>query len=360
MIAIGGAATDARGAEAAVTAERDGPRVQRRPFGQLPDGTDVELFTLDNGRGLEANVMTLGATLTTVKVPDRDGKRDIVTLHKDSLVDYVRGHPLLGSVVGRFANRIADARFTIDGIEHRVAQNAGKHHIHGGGRKDGFAWLVWQGRLVQEHNAAGVELSLISPHGQAGFPGRLEVTVIYKVTTDNELIMDYTARTDRPTHVNLTNHAYWNLRGADSEEEVLDHVLTVNADRYLVPDKDKIPTGQMRRVEGTPLDFTEPHKIGSRVSQTEWGIYDHCYVLNKPPGRRLSFCARVVEPKTGRMMEVHTTQPGVQLYTGNRRGFCLETQHFPNAPNEPKFPSTLLRPGETLRETTVHRFGAAE
>jgi aldose 1-epimerase len=334
-------------------------QVTAEPYGKMPDGTPVELYTLSNTNGIEAKVMTLGATLTTVTVPDRDGKRDIITLHKDSFDGYVRGHPLFGSIVGRFANRIANASFTIDGTEYQVTPNAGKHHIHGGGRQDGFHWLVWKARPVEEERAVGVELSLTSPDGQAGYPGRVDVSVVYKLTEDNELIMDYTARTDKPTHVNLTNHAYWNLAGADAGE-MLGHVLTLHADHYLPSDPAKIPTGEIRSVKDTPMDFTTPHTIGSRTQQVERGYYDHCYVLNKQPGKRLSLAARVVEPKSGRAMEVLTTQPGVQLYTGNRGGFCLETQHYPNAPNEPKFPSTLLRPGETLRETTIHKFGTVE
>jgi len=329
--------------------------VEKERFGALPDGTPIDVYTLRNAGGLEARVMTLGATLLTVRTPDRDGKLDTITLHRDTLEDYLRGHPLLGSVVGRFANRIAGARFTLDGVEYAVTPNAGKHHIHGGGRTEGFQWLVWNARPIEEPGAAGVELSLVNPDGQAGYPGRLEATVTYKVTADNELVMDYTALTDKPTHVNLTNHAYWNLAGADSGE-VLGHELTLHADHYLPSDQAKIPTGEIRPVKDTVMDFRQPRAIGSRVEQVEGKCYDHCYVLDKRPGARLSPCARVVEPTSGRVMEVFTTQPGVQLYTGNRQGFCLETQHYPNTPNEPRFPSTVLRPGETFHETTVHRF----
>ncbi len=211
-------------------AEPDKPcHVEKRAYGTTARGEKVDLYTLTNANGLEAGVMTLGATLTTVKTPDRNGKVHVITLHKKSFDEYAKGHPLFGSVVGRYANRIADARFTINGVTHRVVRNAGKHHIHGGGRKDGFAWQVWQAKTISEPEAAGVELSLVSPDGQAGFPGRLEVTVVYKLTADNRLIMDYTATTDKPTHVNLTNHAYWNLAGADSGSEVLGHRLTLNA-----------------------------------------------------------------------------------------------------------------------------------
>ncbi len=328
--------------------------VAKQLYGTLPDGARVDLYTLRNAAGLEATVMTLGATLTTVKVPDRVGKFAIVTLHKESLEGYARGHPLLGSIVGRFANRIASARFTLDGTEHRLVANAGKHHIHGGGREHAFHWQVWTAQPIIDAQSVGVRLSLVSPDGQAGYPGRLEVTVEYRLTAKNELVMDYTARTDKPTHVNLTNHAYWNLAGAGSGD-IFGHVLELQAEAYLPSDKTKMPTGEVRSVQGTPMSFTEPRTVGSRLDQLDGRQYDHCYVLEKS-GERLSLAARVVEPVSGRVMEVFTTQPGVQLYTGNRQGLCLETQHYPNAPNEPSFPSTVLRPGETFHEVTIHRF----
>jgi aldose 1-epimerase len=334
--------------------------VQKQLYGAMADGGQVDLYTLTNANGIEVCVMTLGATLTTVKAPDRDGNVAVITLHKKSFAEYAKGHPLLGSVVGRFANRIADAKFTIDGVTHQVAKNAGKHHIHGGGRKDGFAWQVWQGQPIRDEQAVGVRLTLVSPDGQAGFPGRLEAVVTYKLTVDNRLIMDYVATTDAPTHVNLTNHAYWNLMGADSEDDVSAHELMLNADHFLPSDKTKMPTGEIRSVAGSAMDFREARTIGSRAKDTDFGYYDHCYVLNKPADEALSFCARVVEPKSGRVMTVHTTQPGVQLYTGNARGLCLETQHYPNAPNEPNFPSTLLRPGEQLHEVTIHQFSTVQ
>lgn len=335
-------------------------RVAKRAYGTTAGGEQVDLYTLTNANGIEANVMTLGATLTTVKAPDRKGDLAVITLHKESFEEYAKGHPLFGSVVGRYANRIAGAEFTIDGVTHGLARNAGKHHIHGGGRKDGFAWQVWQGVPLRDTDAAGVQLTLVSPDGQAGFPGRIEVTVVYKLTTDSRLIMDYTATTDKPTHVNLTNHAYWNLAGADSGNDVLAHQVTLNAAQYLPGDKVKMPTGEIADVTGTAMDFRQSRTIGSRVSETDYGYYDHCYVLTKIRGERSSLCARVVDPGSGRVMTVHTTQPGVQLYTGNRRGLCLETQHFPNAPNVPAFPSTLLRPGDRLHETTVHRFSTTD
>jgi aldose 1-epimerase len=334
--------------------ESRSPEVRKEAFGKTGEGETVDLYVLRNASGLEARVMTLGATLVTVRAPDRHGKFDDITLHKDTLAEYLKGHPLLGSVVGRYANRIAGARFVIDGVEYSLERNMGKHHIHGGRR--GFQALVWKAEPWADSQAAGVRLSLVSPDGQAGYPGTLQVQVVYKLSNENELVMDYTATTDKPTHVNLTNHAYWNLAGAESRD-VLGHVLQLEADHYLPADEFLIPTGEIRSVRGTPMDFTRPMTIGSRSDQVPRKHYDDCYVLTKKPTERLSRAAMVTEPQSGRTMEVWTTQPGVQLYTGNRRGLCLETQHFPNAPNEPKFPSTLLRPGETYRQTTIHKFG---
>lgn len=329
--------------------------VRKELYGRMPDGTEVDLYTLTNADGLEVKVMTLGATLTTVKTPDRNGRLDIVTLHKDSFDEYLRGHPLFGSVVGRYANRIAGARFVLDGVEHKLEANAGRHHIHGGGKNAGFQWLVWKAEPLGESSSAGVRLSLTSPGGQGGFPGTLRVTMVYKLTNGNELVMDYTATTDKPTHVNLTNHAYWNLAGADSGD-VLGHVVEIHAAHSLVTDDLLIPTGELRAVKGTPLDFTMPATIGSRVGQMKRKHYDDCYVLSAPTPGQPAAAARVVERRSGRVMEVSTTQPGVQFYTGHPRGFCLETQHYPNSPNEPRSPSTLLRPGETYHEVTVYRF----
>lgn len=330
--------------------------VRKELFGTLPDGQAVELFTLRNGRGLEAQVMTLGATLVTVRAPDRHGQVQPVTLYRRSLAEYLKGHPLLGSIVGRYANRIAGARFVIDGVTYPLEANAGKHHIHGGRR--GFPWLLWQAEPLPDARSAGVRLQLVSPDGQAGYPGTVQTTVVYRLTEDNELVMEYTATTDKPTHINLTNHAYWNLTGRE-DADVLGHILQLEADHYLPADEALIPTGEIRSVQGTPLDFTQPKSIGSRVEQLPRKYYDDCLVLRKKPGEGLSFAARLVEPRSGRTMEVWTTQPGMQLYTGNRFGVCLETQHYPDSPNKPGFPSTLLRPGQTYRQTTIHKFGIA-
>jgi len=343
-------------------------KIEEQTIGRMPDGTEVGQVTLSNDNGLSATVMTYGATLTSVRVPDRDGKFANVTLHLDSLDDYLAGHPFLGSIAGRYANRIAGAGFVLDGVAYRLAANAEPNHLHGGNK--GFDKAVWKAASVRGEDEVGAELTHVSPDGDEGYPGELTVKVTYKLTNENELRMEYTARTDKPTHVNLTNHAYWNLAGAGSGD-VLGHVLTLNADRYLPIGEGLIPLGELRPVCGTPMDFTEPEAIGARIDQLPNG-YDHCYVLNKEDGSRLSLAARLDEPNSGRMMEVLTTQPGVQLYTANfltsdvgaagvsygkHHGLCLETQHFPNSPNRPEYPSTVLRPGQTFEELTVHRFG---
>ncbi len=342
--------------------------IKKNALGKLPDGTEVDQFTLTNQKGLEVQVMTYGATLTSVKTPDRAGNSRNITLHLDSLNDYLRGHPLFGSVVGRFANRISGAKFTLDGSEVQVTPNAGKNHIHGG--REGFQRIVWKAQPITDEEFVGVEFTHVSPDGHEGYPGTLSVQVTYKLTRDDELIMEYQATTDKATHVNLTNHAYWNLAGAGSGD-VLGHVLMLNAGHYLPAGQMKIPTGEIRSVQGTPMDFTEPKTIGSRLDQVEDRNYDHCYVLNKTMKNELALAARVFDPTSGREMEVYTTQPGVQLYTakglskrykaggipyGPYHGFCLETQHYPDSPNQPKFPSTVLRPGETYRQVTIHKF----
>ncbi|MCL4201380.1 MAG: galactose mutarotase [Pirellulaceae bacterium] len=349
-------------------ADQPAVKVTKSQWGQTPDGSSIDLYTLTNASGMRATVMTYGATLTSVCVPDRAGRLDNVTLYLDTCDDYLRGHPLFGSVVGRYANRIAGAGFTLDGVQYALTPNAGANHIHGG--RDGFQRLLWKAEPVQREQSAGVLLTHTSPDGHEGYPGTLKVSVLYEVTKDNQLRMEYRAVTDKPTHVNLTNHAYWNLGGALSGE-ILDHTLTLNADAYLPADAQKIPTGEIRTVADTVMDFRRPQPIGSRIQQVEGKNYDHCYVLNKQPDQRLSLAARVSDPKSGRVMEVFTTQPGVQFFTasflsdrlgaggrsyGPYHGFCLETQHYPDSPNRAHFPSTVLRPGATYHELTIHKF----
>ena len=341
--------------------------VQTTEFGKTADGKKVDLFTLTNNAGVKAKIMTYGATLISVEVPDREGNFDNITLYLDTLEDYLAGHPSLGSTVGRYANRIAKGKFTLDGTEYSLVRNNGGNHIHGG--REGFQKMVWDAVPAQAPESVSVQFSHISPDGHEGYPGTLTAKVTYTLTNDNELRIEYTAQTDKPTIVNLTNHAYWNLAGAGSGD-VLNHILMVNADRYLPVDEGKIPLGELRSVKGTPMDFTEPKTIGSRIAQVEGG-YDHCYVLNSEPGKEMSLAARVFDPKSGRVMTLHTTEPGVQLYTANglssefkgggvpygpHHALCLEAQHFPDSPDRPQFPSTVLRPGETYRQITIHKF----
>lgn len=340
--------------------------IQSNVFGATQDGQDVTRFTLTNSHGNSVSVMTWGATLLDVNVPDRDGKRENVNLAFDELAPYLEGHPYFGSTVGRFCNRIAEGKFTIDGREYQVTTNAGKHHIHGG--KTNFTYQNWSGESFHENDVAGVRFQLTSPDGQEGYPGTVHASVEYSWNDKNELRIAFSATTDAPTHVNLTNHSYWNLGGAGSGS-AMDHVATIEADQYLDVDDDLIPTGRLNSVADTVLDFRVGLPLGDRVNQlVATKGYDHCYVVRGSAGE-LRKAARVVDPKSGRVLEIETTQPGMQLYTanhlpGNERSngygghdaFCLETQHYPNAPNLETFPTTLLNPGGRLNEVTVHRF----
>jgi aldose 1-epimerase len=350
------------------TAAAEPPQVRVEPAGTLRDGTPVDQYTLTNSNHVEVHVLTYGATLTAVIVPDRRGQCRNVTLYLDRLEDYEAGHPLFGSIVGRYANRIAGAAFSIDGQQFELTRNMGADHIHGG--NNGFHKLVWAARPVQLADRAGVELSHASPDGHEGYPGTLRVRIQYLLTADNSLVMEYWAKTDKPTHLNLTNHAYWNLCGAGAGD-VLSHRLTIHADKVVVADSKRFPTGEIRSVADTPFDFRTPHLVGERIAQAVDENYDDCYVLSAESRREPALAARVVDPESGRGMEVFTTQPGVQLYTakglGNQlraadgpygpyHGLCLETQHFPDSPNHPAFPTTLLRPGEEFHQVTIHRF----
>jgi len=341
--------------------------IKKEPFGKTADGVEVDLYTLTNVNGLKVKVMTYGATITSVEVPDRDGKPANVTLCCDTLEDYLAGHPYFGSTIGRYGNRIAKGKFTLDDVEYTLATNNGPNHLHGG--EKGFGKVVWTAEPVETDNSVGVKFSYTSPDGDDGYPGTLQAAVTYSLNNDNELKMDYTATTDKPTVCNLTNHTYWNLGGA-AAGDVLGHEMMINADGFLPVDDGLIPLGIIEPVKGTPMDFTEPKPIGSRIEQVEGG-YDHCYVLNRKEGEKMCLCAKVVDPKSGRVMEIYTSEPGVQFYTGNflngenkgggvayekHYAFCLETQHFPDSPNQSDFPTTVLRPGETYRHTTVHKF----
>ncbi len=342
--------------------------IVKHSIGQTPEGVDVDAYTVANANGLRLTIMTYGATITAVEVPDRHGQLSNVTLALDSLADYLKGHPCLGSTIGRFANRIAKGRFVIDGRQYVLATNNGPNHLHGGIK--GFDKVVWIAQPVEGADAAGVTFSYVSPDGEEGYPGKLIAQVTYSLTDSNELQMEYSATTDKPTVVNLTNHTYWNLAGSGAGD-VLQHELMLNADRFLPVDDGLIPLGQLQTVRGTPMDFTQPQNIGARMGQMGGG-YDHCYVLNKADAQRgPALAARVAEPTTGRIMEVYTTEPAIQLYTANgldgtlrgggksyhkHAGLCLEAQHYPDSPNQPQFPSTLLRPGEIYTQVTLHKF----
>ncbi len=344
------------------------PAIQRAVFGRTPDGTTVEEFTLTHSAGATARVITFGAIVSDLKVPDRQGRlASVVREILPSEQGFQRGFPSSAAVFGRVANRIANARFPLDGRTVEVTKNASPHHIHGGARN--FSKVVWQAEPGTDAAAPSVRLTYVSADGEEGFPGRLTTTVTYTLTATNTLRIDYRATTDKPTPVNLTNHAYFNLAGSG---DVLDHELTITADRYTAVDRDLIPTGELRAVAQSPLDFTRPAALGARAAALAPGVrYDHNFVLNRAAGdTSLLLAARMREPRSGRVLEVWTTEPGVQLYTspltpptadakGPRFGFfCLETQHFPDSVNHPHFPSTILRPGAEFRSTTDFRFSA--
>lgn len=336
------------------------------PFGELSDGSPVAVFTLTNQRGHSIRLTNYGAVLMDVNLADASGRVENINLSFATLPPYVSKHPHFGSTIGRFCNRIGHGRFTIDGRAYQVTKNLGKHHLHGG--EVGFDHLLWHAEPFATTGTAGVRFRLSSPDGMEGFPGNLQAIAEYSFNEQDELTMAFQATTDRATHVNLCNHSYWNLAGVGSGS-VLDTLLTLDADQVLDVDADLIPTGVLNEVAGSGLDFRNPTALGERIGQYEATKgYDHCFVVRGQPGT-LRRAARAESPRSGRVMEVWTTQPAVQLYTGNHLvgneasggygrhdAFCLETQHHPDAPNHESFPSTLLRPGETLRETTVHRF----
>lgn len=329
--------------------------VEEREYGALRDGTAVKEFTLRNSKGMVAKVISYGATLTELHAPDKNGATANVILGAKSLEDFVKGAPS-ASTIGRFGNRIAKARFTLDGVEYKLAANNGQNHLHGG--PTGFAKRVWEGKAL-DGNEAKVQLTYLSKDGEEGYPGNLTVKVTYTLTEKNELRIDYEATTDKATVVNFTNHAYFNLAGSG---DTLDHELWLGADQYTPVDDGLIPTGEIASVKGTPLDFTKPTRVGERIDafKPKLNGYDHNYVV-KGGGKSLVLAARVTDPKTGRVMEMHTTEPGFQLYTGNHvqhRGLCLESQHFPDSPNKPHFPSAVLRSGKTFKSTTAYAFSA--
>lgn len=362
------------GRESATPSASPGPTVSRQPFGAV-DGANVEMFTLTNKNGVEVRAITYGGIITSIKAPDRTGAMGDIVLGFNSLDGYLGGHPFFGALIGRYGNRIAKGRFTIDGKEYRLATNNGPNHLHGGVK--GFDKVVWQPEVMPaEPGRTGVAFNYVSADGEEGYPGRLIVEVVYFLDDNNELTVEYLARTSNPTHVNLTQHSYFNLAGEGSGD-ILGHELTINADRYTPVDATLIPTGEIAPVDGTPFDFRKATAIGARIDADHPQIkhgpgYDHNWVLNRT-GPGLTRAAFVSEPKSGRTLEISTTEPGMQFYAGNfldgkligksgqaygrRSGFCLETQHYPDTPNHPNFPTTLVRPGQEYRTQTVFKFG---
>ncbi len=350
--------------------------VTQRLLGTTDDGTTVELYTLINRHGLAASIMTYGGILVSLRAPDRYGTLADITLGFDTLAPYLAGHPYFGALIGRYANRIARGTFQLHGVTYTLAINNGPNHLHGGVR--GFDKVMWRAQAGEGTGEASVALRYVSPDGEEGYPGTLDATVVYTLTDQDELRLDYTATTDRDTIVNLTNHTYFNLAAGG---DILGHEVQLLASRFLPVDATLIPTGELRPVQGTPMDFTAPTAIGAHIHADDEqlhrtrGGYDHTWVLDAAGGA-LAHAARVYEPTSGRVLDVFTTQPGVQFYTGNfldgsiigrggwayakHHGFCLETHHFPDSPNQPAFPSTVLSPGETYRQTTVYRFGMGE
>jgi aldose 1-epimerase len=343
----------------------------------MPDSTAVEVFTLTNAHGVEVRAMTYGGIIVALRLPDRNGRLDDVVLGYDSLQGYLRSSPYFGAVVGRYGNRIAKGRFVLDGVTYRLATNNGPNHLHGGLR--GFDKVVWQAEPFQSDSGVGVTLSYTSPDGEEGYPGTLRARVRYLLTDRNELIVDYDATSDKATPVNLTQHSYFNLVGG-GRRDILDHQLWINADGYTPVDSTLIPTGAIDSVAGTPFDFRTPTAIGARIGQDHPQLhfgagYDHNWVLRRE-GAGLAHAARLVEPTSGRTLDIYTTEPGLQFYSGNfldgtitgkggqvyghRYGLCLETQHYPDSPNHPQFPSTILRPGDEYRSRTVFAFGVTK
>lgn len=351
--------------------------VRSSPFGRLPGGGTVELFTLRNSHGVEARVSAYAGAIVSLRVPDREGRFADVVLGYDDLAGYLADQAFFGALIGRHANRIRGGRFVLDGREYQLPVNHPPNHLHGGPR--GFHKVAWGAHLLDGPEGRGVTLAHTSLDGTEGYPGTLDVRVTYRLTEDDELVVDYVATTDRPTLVNLTQHAYFNLTG-DPRQSIVDHELELHAGHFTPVDGTLIPQGQIVPVEGTAFDFRRPTRIGARIDAEDeqlaraGGGYDHNFVLTGEGGG-LRPAARVYEPTTGRVLELHTTEPGVQFYSGNfldgsirgkggvpyrsRAAFCLETQHFPDAPNQPTFPSTILRPGKRFASRTVYRFTTA-
>lgn len=348
--------------------------ISSQPFGLSPDGQAIDRYVLRNARGMEVVAMNYGGIILSISAPDRDGRFADVVLGHDTAAAYFSNPPFFGALIGRYGNRIARGRFPLDGRTYQLATNDGPNHLHGGTR--GWDHAVWRAEPFNDRRGVGLELSHVSPDGDEGYPGRVKATVTYTLNDDNELRVDYAATTDRPTVINPTQHSYFNLTGVPTST-ILGHELTIHADRYTPVDATLIPTGELASVDGTPFDFRRATAIGARIDQPDTQLergrgYDHNFVLNGPAGAPVA-AAEVYEPTTGRTLEVRTTEPGLQFYSGNfldgsiagkggvayarRTGFCLETQHFPDSPNRPAFPSTTLTPAQPFSSTTAFRFG---
>jgi aldose 1-epimerase len=362
-------------ARAVTPAQAGKASVTRAPFGTLKDGAAVDMFTLTNARGMEVRAITFGGIIQSWKVPDKAGKMADVVLGFDTIEGYQTDHPFFGAIIGRYGNRIGKAQFTLDGRTYKLAANNGPNNLHGGTK--GWDKQLWTGEIVKSDRGQAVTFSRTSPDGEEGFPGTVKVKVTYILTDQNGLIVEYDASTDKATPVNLTQHSYFNLAGEGSGT-ILDHQMMIDADRYTPVDETLIPTGALAPVAGTPFDFRKSTRIGERIDQPDVQLkngkgYDHNWVLNRKESG-LQLAARVVEPKSGRVLEITTTEPGIQFYSGNfldgtikgkggkvyghRSGFCLETQHFPDSPNKPAFPTTILKPGQQYRTTTAFTFTA--
>jgi aldose 1-epimerase len=346
-------------------------QITRQPFGKTKDGIAVDLFTLSNNHGVEVGICNYGGLVIFLKVPDRDGKSGDIVLGYDKLGNYIKDSPYFGALIGRYGNRIAKGKFTLDGKEYTLATNNRPNALHGGLK--GFDKVVWEPKILARYEGPSLELKYLSKDGEEGYPGNLSVAAVYTLTDDNTLKLEFTATTDQDTIVNLTEHSYFNLAG---HGDILSHVVTIPADKFTPVDSTLIPTGELRPVEGTPFDFRTPTAIGARINQDDeqlkfGGGYDHNWVINKPLGE-LGLMARVYEPTSGRVMEIWSTEPGLQFYSGNfldgknvgkggwvyqfRNAFCMEPQHYPDSPNHPNFPSVVLKPGQTYQNTIIYRF----
>jgi aldose 1-epimerase len=347
--------------------------VTKEPFGKTSAGEAIDIYTLRNAHGLEAKIINYGGILVSLKVPDKNGNFGDVVLGFNELEPYTKQGPYFGALIGRYGNRIAKGRFTLNGIEYKLAVNNGENHLHGGIK--GFDKVVWTGHEMKTKAGPAVVLTYLSKDGEEGYPGNLNVRVVYTLTNNNELKIDYSATTDKDTVTNLTHHSYFNLAG-EGNGDILNHIVTINANRFVPTDAGSIPTGQLKNVAGTPFDFRKGMAIGARINkddeQLKFGSgYDHTFVINGPSGV-LRPAATAYEKTSGRVMQVWTTEPGMQFYSGNfldgtltgksgkvyqkRSGFCFETQHYPDSPNQPSFPTTTLKKGATYKSTTIYRF----